>query len=196
MASYRFKVNLEKLGVSNYFHFNTAFRDQVIRESKEVPEEERINFESVHEKPVDLSKPFERTIAALKEIPEVNSPMSKLEYIYQVFNTLMISEIDEFWMPAGEAINQSKLEIDYENLNGIAIYVALKANLPILIVDILFVENFVSEAILTTNRSYQMTVLHSALAFIEENLPTYFESKDKTRPLQENGAHGNTPKFS
>ena len=48
---------------------------------------------------------------------------------------------------------------------------ALKANLPILIVDILFVENFVSEAILTTNRAYQMTGLHSALAFIEENLP-------------------------
>ena len=71
---------------------------------------------------------------------------------------------------------------------------ALKANLPILIVDILFVENFVSEAILTTNRSYQMTVLHSALAFIEENLPAYFESKDKTSPLQEHG--GNTPKFS
>jgi len=105
MASYRFKVNLEKLGVSNYFHFNTAFRDQVIREAKEVPEEERINFESMHEKHVDLAKPFERTIAALKEIPEVNSPMSKLEYIYQVFNTLMISEIDEFWLPAGEAIN-------------------------------------------------------------------------------------------
>jgi hypothetical protein len=143
-----------------------------------------------------MPKPFERTIAALKEIPEVNSPMSKLEYIYQVFNTLMISEIDEFWAPAGEAINQSNLEIDYENLNGIGIYVALKANLPILIVDILFVENFVSEAILTTNRSYQMTVLHSALAFIEENLPTYFESKDKTSPLQEHGAHGNTPKFS
>ena len=54
---------------------------------------------------MDLAKPFERTIAALKEIPEVNSPMSKLEYIYQVFNTLMISEIDEFWLPAGEAIN-------------------------------------------------------------------------------------------
>jgi hypothetical protein len=73
--------------------------------------------------------------------------------------------------------------------------VALKANLPILIVDILFVENFVSETILTTNRAYQMTVLHSALAFIEENLPSYYESKDKTNPLQEH-SNGNTPKFT
>ena len=104
--------------------------------------------------------------------------MSKLEYIYQVFNTLMISEIDEFWRPAGDAVDQAHLQIDYENLNGIAIYVALKANLPILIVDILFVENFVSETVLTTNRAYQMTVLHSALAFIEENLPRYCESKE------------------
>jgi Vacuolar sorting protein 9 (VPS9) domain len=138
------------------------------------------------------SKPFERTIAALKEIPEVNAPMSKLEYIYQVFNNLMITEIDEFWKPAGDKVDSSQLEIDYENLNGIAIYVALKANLPILIVDILFIENFVSQAILTTNRAYQMTVLHSALAFIEENLPSYFESKDKLNPLKEQQF---TPKF-
>jgi hypothetical protein len=34
MAKFRFKVNLEKLGVSKYFHFNTAFRDEVIRLAK------------------------------------------------------------------------------------------------------------------------------------------------------------------
>ena len=32
MASYRFKVNLDKLGVSKYFHFNAAFREEVIRD--------------------------------------------------------------------------------------------------------------------------------------------------------------------
>jgi len=133
-----------------------------------------------------------RTIDALKEIPEVNSPMSKLEYIYQVFNTLMISEIDEFWLTAGDSVKAGELEIDYENLNGIAIYVALKANLPILIVDILFIESFVSQAILSTNRAYQMTVLHSALAFIEDNLPSYYDSKDKVNPLKEQVF---TPKF-
>ncbi len=153
-----------------------------------------MNFESTLEdtEALNHSKPFERTIAALKEIPEVNAPMQKLEYIYQVFNNLMISEIDEFWLPAGDKIKGDDLEIDYENLNGIAIYLALKANLPILIVDILFIENFVSHAILSTNRSYQMTVLHSALAFIEENLPTYYESKDKVNPLKEQAF---TPKF-
>jgi hypothetical protein len=31
MARYRFKVNLEKLGVSKYFWFNTAFREAVIK---------------------------------------------------------------------------------------------------------------------------------------------------------------------
>lgn len=29
-----------------------------------------------------MAKPFEKTIAALKEIPEINAPMAKLEYIY------------------------------------------------------------------------------------------------------------------
>ena len=148
-----------------------------------------MNFETVVE---SACKPFERTIEALNEIPEINSPMSKLEYIYQVFNNLMIREIDDFWRPAGDAVPPSALSIDYENLNGIAIYVALKANLPILIVDVLFVEHFVSEAVMTTNRAYQMTVLHAALSFIEENLPTYFEAKDKTNPLKEQAF---TPNF-
>lgn len=36
-----------------------------------------------------------------------------------------------------------------------------------------------------------MTVLHSAITFIEENLPSYYEAKDKKNPLKENF----TPKF-
>jgi len=54
----------------------------------------------------------------------------------------MVSEIDEFWKDV--PIDSKKLEVDYENLNGIAIYVALKAAIPILIIDIIFIENFVS----------------------------------------------------
>lgn len=37
-----------------------------------------------------------------------------------------------------------------------------------------------------------MTVLHSAINFIEENLPSYYESKDKKNPLKENL----TPQFN
>lgn len=95
----------------------------------------------------------------------------------------MIQEIDEFWSSALGNLDPGQLDIDYENLNGIAIYIALKAGLPILIVDILFIENFVSEAVMTTNRAYQMTVLHSAMAFIEDTLPTYYDSRDKSNPL-------------
>ena len=110
--------------------------------------------------------------------------MRKLEYIYQVFHSIMVGEIDEFW--EGVNVSPSKLEIDYENLNGIAIYVVLKAALPNLLIDILFIENFVSNAILSTNRAFHMTVLLSALTFIEESLPNYYEAKDKTNPLIEN----------
>jgi len=101
----------------------------------------------------------------------------------------MVSEIDEFWSKV--SVQPHKLEIDFENLNGIAIYLALKANLPILIVDIIFIENFVSKAVLSTNRSYNLTVLYSAMTFIEENLPSYYEQKDKKSPLKEHF----TPKF-
>lgn len=64
----------------------------------------------------------------------------------------MVGEIDEFWENTN--VDPKKLKIDYENLNGIAIYIALKAALPILIIDIIFIESFVSEAILSTNRAF------------------------------------------
>lgn len=63
--------------------------------------------------------------------------------------------------------------------------------MPIILVDILFIENFVSKSILSTNRSYHLTVLHSAIIFIEENLPSYYDAKDKKNPLKEHF----TPRF-
>ena len=102
MQKYKFKVSLERLGVSKYFQFNQAFREQIMKGASGeeiIAEEQRVNFETIIEKnkgslpgnsPTDIKapipsgsiKPFERTINALKEIPEINSPMSKLEYIY------------------------------------------------------------------------------------------------------------------
>lgn len=54
----------------------------------------------------------------------------------------MVNEIDSFW--DGVPIENKKLEIDYENLNGIAIYIVLKAGISLLLVDIIFIEHFVS----------------------------------------------------
>jgi|LauGreDrversion4_2_1035121.scaffolds.fasta_scaffold190449_3 hypothetical protein len=39
----------------------------------------------------------------------------------------MIQEIDDFWQPAYDYVNPANLSIDYENLNGIGIYIALKS---------------------------------------------------------------------
>lgn len=91
-------------------------------------------------------KPYEQTINALKEIPELNSPMKKMEFIYQIFNSLMVGEVDKFWQ--GVSADSRNLLMDYENLNGIAIYCALKTNIPILLVDIQFVELFVTKSVL------------------------------------------------
>ena len=53
MAKYKFKVSLDKLGVSKYFHFNTAFRDDVIKGSSTNIDESpnNVNFESTIEDP-------------------------------------------------------------------------------------------------------------------------------------------------
>lgn len=53
MAKYKFKVSLDKLGVSKYFHFNTAFRDDVIKGSSTNIDESpnNVNFESTIDDP-------------------------------------------------------------------------------------------------------------------------------------------------
>lgn len=77
----------------------------------------------------------------------------------------MVSEIDEFWSDL--AIDPRKLEIDYGNLIGIAIYLMLRSGISILLIDMIFIEQFVSTAIMATNRAYHMTVIQTALEFIE-----------------------------
>lgn len=58
---------------------------------------------------------------------DISSPMKKLEFMYQIFHTIMIHEIDLFWK--GIPIERKKLEIDYGNLIGIAIYTVLKSSM-------------------------------------------------------------------
>lgn len=90
-------------------------------------------------------QPFKLTIQALKGIYAIESPMKKLELIYQILHSNLVSEIDKFW--EGVPLNPAKLEIDYENLNGIGIYLVLSGELSNLLVDIIYIENFVSYAI-------------------------------------------------
>ena len=129
----------------------------------------------------EVLKPFENTIDALSTLHNYEAPMIKLEFMYQVFHTVMVKEIDRFWNDV--EVKPEKLEIDYENLNGIAIYLALKCANPYLLVDILFVESYVSNAVMATNRAFHMTVLLSALKFIEETLPDYYEGREKVNPI-------------
>lgn len=113
MLKYKFKVSLEKLGVSKYFQFNKSFKELVQRDSTSsiiLDEGDKSKGKKSHRSQTlkkkqkrknsfshATNKPFERTIESLKEIPEINSPIQKLEYIYQIFNTVMVGEIDEFW---------------------------------------------------------------------------------------------------
>lgn len=80
-------------------------------------------------------------------------------------------------------MDASKLEIDYGNLIGIAIYIVLKSGMASLLIDCLFIESFVSNAILATNRAYHMTVIETALEFIEEKLPNFYKDETLKSPL-------------
>ncbi len=97
LNKYKYKVNLEKLGVRKYFWFNKGFRDLLrLTQNQSILEtqDKAMSLElgkkltklvSKDEDIYGLSnnlKPFEDTIEAIKAIPKIESPMMKLEYIY------------------------------------------------------------------------------------------------------------------
>lgn len=63
--------------------------------------------------------------------------------------------------------------------------------IPIILIDILFIENFVSKSILHTSRGHYLTLLHGAICFIEKNLQAFYDNKADKNPLKLN----QTPKF-
>jgi hypothetical protein len=83
------------LGVSKYFWFNKNLRDKERLDKFSASIIDNFNASTVYtssegksvskdldDNGLDNLKPFDETIEALKDIPKIESPMRKLEYIY------------------------------------------------------------------------------------------------------------------
>lgn len=77
----------------------------------------------------------------------------------------MPKEIRAFW--DGIPIDENKLFIDADSLQAVVSFIIIKSEYSKLLVDILLTEDFSTQALQMTNRAYYMTVIHSALCWIE-----------------------------
>jgi hypothetical protein len=72
--------------------------------------------------------PFTKTILALGKLSKCESPMQKLELIYNCCTKTIVEEISLFWQ--AHDIPPKKLAIDTDNLQGIVIFVVSRMNYP------------------------------------------------------------------
>ena len=75
-----------------------------------------------------LGSPYSNAIDHLQELNKLESPMSKLEWIYMCCTTEVIKEISAFWKD--HDIPKSMLSIDTDNLQGIIIFIVSRLRNP------------------------------------------------------------------
>ena len=85
--------------------------------------------------------PYSYAIADLQKLSCLQSPMSKLEWIYNCCTRQVSKEIDLFWK--GYNIPTKKLFVDPDNLQGIIIYIVSRLRNPQIITEVHFIRKFV-----------------------------------------------------
>lgn len=111
-------------------------------------------------------QPYSLAISELQKLSCLESPMSKLEWIYNCCTRQVSKEIDLFWK--GYNIPTKKLFVDPDNLQGIIIYVVSRLRNPQIITEIHFIKKFVPKGIKRLGRFYHCEMVGAACSYLLE----------------------------
>jgi len=109
-------------------------------------------------------QPFSFAIRDLQRLSCLESPMSKLEWIYNCCTRQVSKELDSCWK--GYNIPTKKLFIDPDNLQGIIIYVVSRLRNPQIITEIHFIKKFVPKGIKRLGRFYHCEMVGAACSYL------------------------------
>lgn len=70
--------------------------------------------------------PYSQTIGKLPKIQEIENPILKLEYLYELFTEDLVFELKQFWRDV-EGVRKSEMYIDADLLKGLAIYLLIQS---------------------------------------------------------------------
>ena len=110
--------------------------------------------------------PYSMAITELQKLSCLESPMSKLEWIYNCCTRQVSKEIDLFWK--GYDIPTKKLFVDPDNLQGIIIYIVSRLKNPQIITEIHFIKKFVPKGIKRLGRFYHCEMVGAACSYLLE----------------------------
>ena len=114
-----------------------------------------------------IQRPYWKIINKLPRIQEIENPILKLEFLFQLFTNDLVEELHEFWEDV-PSVSKKQLYIDPDDLRAVIIYILIQSKCSKMLVDMLIIDEFSSESIKMTNRAYYQTVLYSAFEYIEE----------------------------
>lgn len=114
-----------------------------------------------------IQRPYWKIIKKLPRIQEIENPILKLEFLFQLFTNDLVEELHEFWEDV-PSVSKKQLYIDPDDLRAVIIYILIQSKCSKMLVDMLIIDEFSSESIKMTNRAYYQTVLYSAFEYIEE----------------------------
>ena len=131
---------------------------------------------------------FSNSIKKLQKIRDYASPVLKQEKIYRLFTRTIPFEIG-----IQKKDKDEEFYVDADSMKGIAVYLFVHAQCPMVIVDLQIIEEFISKNLEMTNRAYYRIVLLSAIEYVEnltqsdiiklvpyERDPNYIETENLT----------------
>ena len=111
-----------------------------------------------------MGQPYSLAIRELQKITCLQSPMSKLEWIYNCCTRQVSKEIDLFWKDY--KIPTKKLFVAPDDLQGIIIYIVSRLKNPQIITEIHFVQKFVPKGVKRLGRFYHCEMVGAACTYL------------------------------
>lgn len=113
-----------------------------------------------------LSQPYETAINALKKVSLCESPLSKLETIYNCCAGLIIEDTSKFWQ--NYDIKASELEISPDQLQAIIVYTVSRLNYPQILSEVVMCESYLPKGVRKSQRFSYLVMIQLACEFITQ----------------------------
>ena len=94
------------------------------------------------------------------------SPIAKIDLIYQALKFTLASEVDTFWEDTDRFLSKAERNIDIDNLQGITIYIVWALKNPSILIDCLLTTEFLSKATKLSTRTLFLQVLRSSIDYL------------------------------
>ena len=99
-------------------------------------------------------------------LPWEQSPIAKIDLIYQALKFTLASEVDSFWEDTERFLSTSERNIDIDNLQGLTIYIVWALKNPSILTDCLITSEFLSKGTKLSTRTLFLEMLKNSIEFL------------------------------